>query len=366
MLFQYIGVSRLDEPGIVQIGLEPQYIEKLRGIIGLQRLIEEIQVGKSGYSYVIDSNGLTLFHKNPEKVGLDIHDIAVLSPLLEGGNGFFDYVYEGKKIYAAYRELDDWTIVATVPEDDFLPAVQDIMRNIFIFFAITFIIIGFCIIFITTKLFKPINAMSEKMEIAGNGDLGVRIDYRSKDELGLLPSSFNKMLSDIQKLLNGTHVLADDITASTIEIQNVIENVTEGSVQISNSIDEIAKGATSQAQSSSDAVGAMNNLSKHIDLATKGLEKTIHMAEEVTGSSHKSEFSLKTLRDNFENNVTATRIVTESVDELARKSSTISEIIVTIQSISDQTNLLALNAAIEAARAGEQGRGFAVVAEEIN
>lgn len=186
VLFQYIGVSRLDEPGIVQIGLEPQYIEKLRGIIGLQRLIEGIQVGKSGYAYVVDSDGITLFHQNPENIGLDINEIPVLSPLLENENGFFNYVFQDKKIYAAFRQLEDWTIVATVPEDDFLPAVQGIMKSIFIFFGITLGLVALCIIFIASRLFKPIHTMAEKMEIAGNGDLGVRMDHRSKDELGIL------------------------------------------------------------------------------------------------------------------------------------------------------------------------------------
>jgi len=365
VLFQYIGVSRLDEPGIVQVGLAPSYIDELRSVIGLQSMIEGLKVGKSGYAYIVGSDGMTLYHKNPDNVGLDINEIPVLAPLLEGEDGFFSYVYEGNKIHASFRAFEDWTLVATVPEADFAESVQGIVRNITMMMTVMLVLVAIIITVIATRLFKPISVMAEKMELAGNGDLSVRINLNTKDEMGVLARSFNKMLEDIQVLLKQTHVLADDITQSTIEIEGIIENVTMSNSEISRSVEEIAQGATSQAQSSSDSVHAMNNLSEHIDVASDGLEKTISLTKEVISSSHKSETSLKTLRDNFEDNVQATRVVNESVDELATKSSTISEIIVTIRSISDQTNLLALNAAIEAARAGEQGRGFAVVAEEI-
>lgn len=366
VLFQYIGVSRIDEPGIVQVGLEPSYIDELREIIGLQSMIEGLKVGKSGYAYIIDEDGITLYHKNPENIGLDINEIPVLEPLLEGkSDGFFDYVYNGNQVYASYRTMGDWILVATIPETDFSDSVSDIMIVISAILIVTLVLVVIIILLIANKLFKPIKVITEKMALAGNGDLSVQIAHESKDEMGQLAKSFNKMLSDIKMLMDKTHRIADDITESTAEIQTIINNTTVSNREIATSIEEIAHGATSQAQSSAESVDAMNNLSVHIDSASNVLSDTISITENVLNSSHSSESSLKSLKENFNENVKATQTVTQSVDELATKSSTISEIIVTIRSISDQTNLLALNAAIEAARAGEQGRGFAVVADEI-
>lgn len=57
--------------------------------------------------------------------------------------------------------------------------------------------------------------------------------------------------------------------------------------------------------------------------------------------------------------------LTEKVQEVARISIEINEVLDFIKNVADQTKMLGLNAAIEAARAGELGRGFGVVAEEI-
>jgi hypothetical protein len=71
------------------------------------------------------------------------------------------------------------------------------------------------------------------------------------------------------------------------------------------------------------------------------------------------------VRASFELAQTELRASSDRTLALAARVNEIQEILVLINAIANQTNLLALNAAIEAARAGEAGRGFAVVADEV-
>lgn len=134
---------------------------------------------------------------------------------------------------------------------------------------------------------------------------------------------------------------------------------------ISLTSEELAKGATEQA---SEMEFANRKL---IDLAIK-IKDAIEIADRLKVQSKKtydanmeSVVHLEVLFDKLEENHAAIKDANNRVEELAQKSETIGNVVITIQGIAEQTNLLALNAAIEAARAGESGKGFAVVAEEI-
>ena len=67
----------------------------------------------------------------------------------------------------------------------------------------------------------------------------------------------------------------------------------------------------------------------------------------------------------FEQIVRQGEEIAPTLENLAKGTKRIDEVIGLIAGIASQINLLALNATIEAARAGETGRGFAVVAQEV-
>lgn len=364
-LFQYVGVSRLDEAGIVQIGLSPTYIDNLRKVIGLQKMIENLKVGKDGYSYIIDKEGLVLYHKEVAKVGTDVHEIAVLAPLMNSDYGFFNYEDNGITTYTSFKSFNDIIIVASLPSTDFASDFIAVMTKIFIGMAMVMVVVTIFIAVISTKLFKPFEMMTNRMVDAGNGDLSIRMDVKTKDEIGQLSTNFNKMLEKIQQLIITTKGLSVDITESAQTLASSAEEASASTDEVSNTVEDISKGAAEQAMDAEQAATVATALAEKIHELETNTNKMITSSEEVIIANEAGVTAIDDLRLKSSNADLANKNITQAIEALDEKTQHIGVILESISAIAVQTNLLALNASIEAARAGEHGKGFAVVADEI-
>lgn len=184
-----------------------------------------------------------------------------------------------------------------------------------------------------------------------DGDLTVRIEARSEDEVGELVQWFNQFMEKLQgvvkdivnssiplsELAQSLHQLTDDANR-TIEVQQKSADQAKHSVQdMSTSVMNVAESAAEAASAAGDAAGAAKDGQKVVDSTVSSIQQ---LAANVSETA-------------------------EVIQRLEADSNQVGVVLDVIKGIAEQTNLLALNAAIEAARAGEQGRGFAVVADEV-
>ncbi len=176
-----------------------------------------------------------------------------------------------------------------------------------------------------------------KVQQAAAGDLTVRIQADSKDELGQMGQALNRMLEGFHDIMAQVHQAAHQAASAAQHLAN-------GSEQLSS-------GAQVQASALEETAASLEEMTSTVKQNADNARQANQMAVSA--------------RDGAERGGTVVREAVASMEAITHSSKQIAEIITTIDEIAFQTNLLALNAAVEAARAGEQGRGFAVVASEV-
>jgi PAS domain S-box-containing protein len=223
--------------------------------------IKKIKVGDTGYVYIIDSNGTLKLH--PAKEGENILQAkdsagfeyirAMVTDALELGEGEVGTIRypwvnpelgerkpRQKITKYIYFSAWDWIIAAGSYEEEIYQSMHEAERFILIVVAAGIVLVLFFTFTLSKILTRPIQELTRITTRMVAGDLSQRFRVRSADEIGVLGTSFNRMIGQLQDY---TTILEKMVEDRTRELEDSREKYRDLSRFLNNILDSATEYA---------------------------------------------------------------------------------------------------------------------------
>lgn len=273
----------------------------------LSDLVKDINVGKYGSTFITNTDGQCIAHKdkerlmggksetkyknNPEYKTLN----ALWTAMKQNDRGFMQYDFDGAR-YAAYDTApgtNNWTVAATASKEEFMESSGSAIKASILVSILLLALAFVAVVFSVRTIIGRIVWITDRIEALSMGDLtdNVKPD-KGNDEVSTLINSSGRLIHSIHNIIESLSTSLNKMAAGNLDaevsgsfpgdflqlkkivernfekladivqhISRTSEEVSRGSAQIADSASSLAQGAAEQAGSVEELHGTVAELS---------------------------------------------------------------------------------------------------------
>ncbi len=192
----------------------------------------------SSYAYIADSDGDFIAHHDhlyvEDQFNINDFGTSTSSPERKFNNlkyffkhsiikhfGIGSYLKNNSEVLVSFCKIDftNWRVYFVTNKNIAFASVTDIKQIFIVMSIIATIISLLAALVVASRIANPLIRLSNKFIKASKGDLSVRADHVSNDEIGVVSQNFNQLMSQINQLtfydalttLPNSNVLMQDI-----------------------------------------------------------------------------------------------------------------------------------------------------------
>ena len=176
-------------------------------------VVSSIRVGKAGYAYIASRSGDIVAHPDITFV-LQRRNVAHLDQVKAAFQPTSTTVKAtamvaqnlwGKKVFSSYAPVSnmDWSVIIERPaEEVYEPLYASMLRTS----SLLLVGLGMALLaslFVARRVVQPLQTLRKGVERIGAGDMSLRLDMKTGDEIEILADEFNRMTNNLREAYGG-------------------------------------------------------------------------------------------------------------------------------------------------------------------
>lgn len=161
-------------------------------------IISNVRLGEKGYAFLVDSKGNYINHP--------FNSMEVIKALNNSKYASFYTTHNNVQYFSALyginkydTQKNNWYVVVEEPVSEAYEVAYRLRTYTIIVLMISVAIVFVLVAILSRKIAMPIKNLVKETQNIAEGDMGQNINIQSKDEIGSLAESFNKMLEKLEE-----------------------------------------------------------------------------------------------------------------------------------------------------------------------